>query len=303
KLGLRADPQIRAIIQQAREKTDNISVVMVMATLPPYGKPGQKIDVVVAAFDDAESLNGGVLLRTPLKGVDGEVYAVASGPISTNGGNFGGQAASVAKNHPTTGRVANGGVIEGEVPTNILHQGFFHLLLRDPDVETAGQIAGVVNQIAPRTASIIDPGMVSIRVPESEIYAPFDFVSACLNLRITPATPARVIINERTGTIVCTETVRLSSVAITHGNLIVSVSESPDVSQPAPFSEGQTTTVPRTDVNLTEESRAINIVPTTATVSDLASSLNALGVSPRDLSSIFQMLKESGALHAELEIK
>ncbi|MCA9051228.1 MAG: flagellar basal body P-ring protein FlgI [Planctomycetaceae bacterium] len=303
KLGLRADPQVRAIIQQAREKTNNISVVMVTAKLPPYAKPGQKIDVIVAAFDDAESLNGGLLLRTPLKGVDGEVYAVASGPVSLNGGTFGGQGATVSKNHPTTGRVANGAVIEAEVPTTIIHQGYFHLLLRQPEVRTAMEIAGTVNQVAPETATIVDPGMVTIRIPEQSIYQPFDFISTCLDLSITPATPAKVTINERTGTVVLTESVRISAVAITHGNLIVSVTETPEVSQPAPFSQGETTTVPRTDAAVTEEQRAINVIPTSTTVAELAASLNALGVTPRDLSSILQMLKESGALHAELEIK
>ncbi len=303
KMGLRADPQIRAFIQRAREKTDNISVVMVTATLPPFGKPGQKIDVVVSAFDDAESLNGGVLLRTPLKGVDGAVYAVAGGPVSTNGGEFGGAASSVVKNHPTTGRVAGGGTIEVEVPAKIIHQGVFHLLLRHPSLESAVNIARAVNVIAPETAVIVDPAMVSIRIPYEATYLPYQFMAKCQSLLVTPAMAAKVIINERTGTVVFTEDVRLSGVAITHGNLIVTTVESPEVSQPEAFGAGDTVVVPRTDVGVTEENRRINVIPTNPTVSDLAASLNALGVSPRDLSSIFQMLKETGALHAELELK
>ncbi|MEO2028986.1 MAG: flagellar basal body P-ring protein FlgI [Fuerstiella sp.] len=303
KMGLRADPQIRAFIQRAKEKTDNISVVMVTATLPPNKKPGQKLDVIVAAFDDAESLNGGVLLRTPLKGVDGQVYAVANGPVSTNGGEFGGNAASVVKNHPTTGRVASGAVIEVEVPTKIIHQGVFHLLLRDPSLESASRIAAAVNTSAPDTAVIIDPAMVSVRVPYEQINLPYQFIAKCLALTVTPATSAKVVINERTGTVIFTGDVRVSIVGITHGNLFVTTVESPEVSQPEAFGAGSTVVVPRTDVDVTEESRMINVVPNNASVTDLAASLNALGVSPRDLSVIFQTLKASGALHAELEIQ
>jgi flagellar P-ring protein precursor FlgI len=303
KMGLRADPQIRAFIQRAREKTDNISVVMVTATLPSFRKPGQKLDVIVSAFDDAESLNGGLLLRTPLKGVDGAVYAVATGAVSTNGGEFGGEASSVVKNHPTTGRVPNGAVIEVEVPAKIIHQGVFHLLLRHPSLETAVNIVTAVNTVAPETAVIIDPAMVSVRVPFQANFLPYQFIAKCRSLMVTPAMDAKVIINERTGTVVFTEDVRLSGVAITHGNLIVTTVESPEVSQPDAFGAGDTVVVPRTEVGVTEENRRINVIPANPTVSDLAASLNALGVSPRDLSSIFQMLKETGALHAELELK
>ncbi len=303
KMGLRADPQTRALIQQAREKTDNISVVIVKAMLKPHSMPGQRMDVVVSTLDDAESLNGGQLLRTPLVGVDGNVYALASGSISTNGGSFGGQAATVVKNHSTAGRIPNGGIVEGEIPTKIIHKGVFHLLLHEPSVETASRICEAINMLMPDVAWIETPGMVSVHIPRKFIAAPFQYIAECLKVRVTPDSPARVVINERTGTVVFTENVRLSPIAITHGNLIVTTMESPQVSQPAPFSDGQTVVVPRTDVDVTEETRAINVMDRTSTVHDLAASLNALGVSPRDLSSIFQMLKESGALHAELEIK
>lgn len=303
KLGLRADPQTRELIQQAKEKTDNISIVMVTARFPPHAKPGQRIDVMVAAFDDAESLTGGTLLRTPLKGVDGEVYALATGQVSTNGGTFGGQGATVQKNHPTSGRVPSGAVIEVEVPTRIIHQGHFHLLLRQPNVDTASRIAEAINAVAEPTAYVADPSMVTVRIPNFFAFRPFSYIADCLNIRVQPDTPARVIINERNGTVIFTENVQLSAVAITHGNLIVTTTESPQVSQPAPLSNGQTVVTPSTDVTVTEEERFINVVPNAATVNDLAASLNALGVTPRDLSSIFQMLKEAGALHAELELK
>jgi flagellar P-ring protein precursor FlgI len=303
KLGLRANPQVRELIQQAREKTDNISVVMVTATLPPHAKKGQRVDVVVSAFDDAESLNGGILISTPLTGVDGEVYALAGGSVSINGGNFGGQAASVVKNHPTSGRIAGGAVIEDEVPSTIFKQGVFHLLLRHPEYETARRITEAINGLSPGCAAVIDPAMVAVQVPYEDALAPFDFVARCQELTVTPDILAKVVINERTGTIVFSENVRLSSVAITHGNLIVSTIESPEISQPGAFSEGQTAAVPRTSVDVVEQGTSVNVIDQTGTVADLAASLNALGVSPRDLSSIFQMLKESGALHAELEIK
>ena len=303
KVGLRADPQTRAAVQQIREKTDNISVVMVTARLPPHSKPGQRMDVTVAAFDDAESLNGGVLLRTPLRGVDGEVYAIAMGPVSTNGGIFGGDGGSVQKNHPTTGRVPDGAVIEAEVPTEIIHQGHFHLLLRQPNLETASRMVRVINEAVDPSAWVSDPAMVSVRIPTEYAFRPFDFIAMCLKMTVHPDIPAKVVINERNGTVIFTEDVRLAAVAITHGNLVVTTSETPEVSQPAPLSGGQTAIVPRTEISVVEEERMINVIDQTATVSDLAASLNALGVTPRDLSSIFQMLKEAGALHAELELK
>lgn len=303
RMGLRADPATRAAIQQAREKTDNISVVMVTATLPPHATPGNTVDVVVSAFDDAESLNGGQLIRTPLRGADGEVYAVATGSISINGGNFGGQAASVVKNHPTSGRIPDGAVVEECIPTNIIHSGVFHLLLRRNNLETARRIRDAVNAFADEMAWIQSPAMVSVQIPPDYAATPFQFIAECRALMVSPDVPARVIINERTGTVVFTENVRLSSVAITQGNIVVQTRESPQVSQPNAFGAGETVAVPRTDVEVVEESRAINVIDDTATVADLAASLNALGVSPRDLSSIFQMLKEAGALHAELELK
>lgn len=302
-LGQRSDPTLREQIQRSLEKTNNISAVLVRATLPPHAKKGQRIDVVVSTFDDAKSLQGGELLETFLTGPDGETYVLATGPISINGGNFGGQAATVTKNHATTGRVAGGGVVEVEVPSTVFDQGQFTLLLNHPEFETACRIEKSINTKFPESAFVRDPATVQVRVPSYAMNDPFRFIAGCQELRIVPDTTAKVTINERTGTIIINENVRLSAVAITHGNLIVSTVESPQVSQPAPFSEGETTTVPQTDVNVVEEKTAISVLDQSMTVKDLAASLNALGVTPRDLSSIFQMLKESGALHAEIEIK
>lgn len=303
KLGNRADPSLRENIQRSQEKTDNMSVVMVQAMLPPHAKQGQRIDVIVSAFDNAKSLQGGVLIETPLLGTDGEVYAIASGPVSLNGGEFGGNAATVTKNHPTTGRIAGGGIIEGEVPCTIFEGDVFHLLLNSPSYATADRVSKALNLYSPQCSAVADPATVAIRIPGNALGDPYRFIAECQELMVEPGMIARVVINERTGTVVIGSDVKLSQVAITHGNLIVSTVETPEVSQPNPFSGGDTTVVPRTSVDVTEQGGAINVIDQNITVGDLAASLNALGVSPRDLSSIFQMLKESGALHAQLEMR
>lgn len=302
KLGNRADPMLRENIQRSQDKTDNMSVVVVTAELPPHFKPGQKIDVIVSTFDNAKSLQGGVLVETELTGPDNVVYVIASGPVSTNGGEFGGNAATVTKNHPTTGRVALGGVIENEVPVNIVEQETFQLNLHDPDFTTANRMCQAINLFSPRSASVSNAGAVKVRIPSDALADPFLFISECRELLIEPPMISKVVINERTGTVVMGSSVKLSQVAITHGNLIVSTVETPEVSQPAPFSDGETTVVPRTSVDVTEEGATINVLEQNSTVGELAASLNALGVSPRDLSTILQSLRRAGALHAEIEM-
>ena len=303
KMGNRADPAMRENIQRSQEKTDNMSVVRVTVVLPPHAKNGQKLDVLVSAFDNARSLNGGVLSETVLEGVDGTVYAIASGPVSLNGGDFGGKASSVTKNHPTTGRVPMGAIVEEEIPCRIFDGDVFHFLLRNPQYATADRMSKAINQYSPGSAAVLDPATVAVRLPSSALGDPHRFISECQELTVVPGNTARVVINERTGTIVFGSDVKLSKVAITHGNLIISTAETPEVSQPNAFSEGETTVVPRTSVDVMEQPGVISVIEETVTVGDLASSLNALGVSPRDLSSIFQTLKESGSLHAELELK
>jgi flagellar P-ring protein precursor FlgI len=303
KLGNRADPALRENIQRSQEKTNNISVVGVQVVIPPYAKNGQKLDVIVATLDDAQSLNGGLLAETVLEGVDGKVYAIASGPVSLNGGDFGGVASKVTKNHPTTGRVPMGAIVEEEIPCRIFDGDVFCFLLRSPQFATADRMAKALNLYSPGCAATIDPATVAVRIPSSALADPFRFIAECQELKVSPGNVSRVVINERTGTVVIGSTVKLSQVAITHGNLIVSTTETPEVSQPNPFAGGETTVVPRTSTDVTEQQAVINLIDENVTVGDLASSLNALGVSPRDLSSIFQMLKESGALHAELELK
>ena len=303
RLGVRTDPLVRAVLRDdTRQRTDNLSVVLVSADLTTTAKPGQHVDAMVSAYDDAESLQGGILVMTPLLGVDGEVYATAAGPISLGGFSFSGDAATVQKNHPTSGRIPNGAVVEKSVPIVNADPSCHNLLLREPDLETAQRIAHSINELAPGTARVLDAGTVRVATPvpaEQRI----TFLALIGSQYVSPDTVARVIINERTGTVVIGENVTLSQVAVTHANLSVITGESPEVSQPLPYSRGKTAVVPRTELEVTEESQPIQVFPPAATVGDLAQALNALGVTPRDLSSIFQLLKESGALHAKLEFK
>lgn len=303
KLGDRADPIMRENIQRSQEKTNNMSVVMVQAQLMPHMKEGQRFDVSVSTFDNAISLAGGSLITAELLGPDGEVYALASGPVSLNGGDYGGNASKVVKNHPTSGRIPNGATVEREVPSTMIQNDCFRLLLNQPEFATAERITDAINVYSPGSAAVQDPACVIVRLPSNSIASPFKFVMECRDLMVEPGTVARVVINERTGTIVIGRDVKISKAAITHGNLVVSTVETPEVSQPNPLSNGETVTVPRTSVDVNEQGAAISVMEETITVADLAASLNSLGVSPRDLSSIFQALKEAGALHAELELK
>ncbi len=306
RFGLRGDPEQREQIRtQALDKTDNLSVVTVTAEVDVmHHKNGNAIDVTVSTFDDASSLQGGVLMWTPLYGVDGEVYAVASGPLSIGGFSFSGDAATVQKNHPTTGRISGGAIVEKELCLpDFQNTSEFRLNLNEPDLETASRMAHSINQFWPGHARLVDAGVVEILIAPPYRNNPNQFIAMIQSIRVVPDTRARVVINERTGTVVVGDHVRLSRVAITHANLSVITGETPSVSQPAPFSRGQTTVVPRTNINVLEESGSVNVIDRSVTVGELARALNALGVTPRDLSSIFQQLKAAGALHGELEFQ
>lgn len=304
RFGLRADPTIRAQLRNdSKLKTDSLSVVVVTAELPAFAKKGSRIDVTVSTFDDASSLQGGQLIMTPLVGVNDEVYAVAAGPVSIGGFSFEGQAGSVQKNHPTTGRLAGGAIVEKETCTPVGEDGFVSLLLEEADYETASRIGQAINIVYPGAARIADAATVEVFIPAQHQGDVPNFLSLIGQLPVRPDVKAKVVINERTGTVIIGANVRLSPVLVTHANLAVITAESPVVSQPAPFSDGETVVVPRTDLEVIEEKQPVTIIDQTATVGDLAQALNALGVTPRDLSSIFQQLKAAGALHAELEFK
>jgi flagellar P-ring protein precursor FlgI len=312
RVGNRADSRLReAIRTDTQEKTDNISVVTVTAELSSFARKDGRIDVTVSALDDAESLEGGTLIITPLFGYhrtssgkfEEKVYAVASGAVALSGYRASGEAASVQKNHPTSGRIVNGAIVEEEMPGHIGKSGCFRFLLTHPDAETARRITEAINARLPNSAMTLDAGAVEVHAPPDarDVHG---FIGVIGQLRVQPDVKARVVISEKTGTVVVGENVRISQVAITHGNLTVSTTETPVVSQPAPFNRrGTTEVVPRTDILAEEENRVLHVLDETVTVGDLARALNALGVTPRDLSAIFQHLKAAGALHADLEFK
>lgn len=281
----------------------NVAAVMVTADLPPFAKPGTRIDVLVSSIGDAKTLYGGTLLFAPLKGADGNIYAVAQGPVSIGGFSAGGEGGRVQKNFPTVGRVVGGALIEREVPTSFSQKRMLVLGIRNPDFTTASRMVEAINQaFKGRIAFAPNSGAVNVEIPPEYREEPVSFVTALENLEITPDTIARVVINERTGTVVAGENVRISTVAIAHGNLSIEVRETKEVSQPLPFSQGQTTVTPSTDLSVTEGKSQLFVVRSGATIGDLVKGLNALGVSPRDLIVIFQAIKAAGGLNAELEV-
>jgi flagellar P-ring protein FlgI len=283
-------------------RSTNISAVMVVADLGPFARRGTRIDLTVSSIDDARSLQGGTLLLTPLRGVDGQVYAVGQGAVSVGGFSVAGAAAGIQKNQLNTGRVPNGAMVEKEAPGEIVKDGKLQLLLKDADFNTARLVAKAINQQFPSTALATDAGSVMLCPPLDPNKSPVQLLAEIGLLEIKPDMPARVVINERTGTVVAGEHVTLGTTAVAHGNLFISTTENPQVSQPNAFASGATAIVPRTQTSALEQRARLALVPKSTTVADVARSLNALGVSPRDLISIFQSLKQAGALHAELVI-
>ena len=289
-------------------KSGNISAVMVTAELGPFARTGSRIEVTVSALDDATRLDNGTLIMTPLKGVDGVEYGVAQGPVSVGGyavssgggGGGGGAAASATKNHPTVGRISNGPMVVHEARGKVACNGQLKMLLRDPDYNTARVIAKAIGEKFPGAAFTVDAGTVLVIVPLERITNVVSFISDIGMIEVTPDSPARVVINERTGTIVAGHQVKIATVAVTHGNLAIVTTSEPVVSQPLPFSRGKTTVVQRGQVGVTEQGGSIRVLEQAMTVGDLARALNALGAAPRDLIIIFQALKRLGALHAEL---
>lgn len=284
-------------------KGNNVAAVMVTAALPAFAKTGSRIDVMVSSIGGAESLQGGTLLLTPLRAANSQVYAVAQGAVSTGGFVVRGASAGVAKNFPTVGRVADGALIERELAVAFNEKERLSLALRAPDFTTAARVAAAINAtVFNGAASTPDGGTVDVIVPQEYLGNVVAFVSLIENLEVTPDVESKVVINERTGTIIMGESVRISTVAIAHGNLSIQINESANVSQPLPFSEGQTVVIPQTDVAVQEGRNPIILVNQGVSIGDVVRALNALGVSPRDLIAIFQALKAAGALQAKLEI-
>lgn len=289
-------------------KSKNVAAVTVTAALPPFARTGGRIDVTVSAMGDAKDLQGGTLLATPLYGADGEVYAVAQGAISIGGFSAEGEAASISKGVPTNGYVAGGGIVEKEVDfaLNSLHE--LKMALRNPDVTTARHIAETINiEVAPGVAEVIDPGTVTLRVPDAYEGNVTQLLADVEQIPVKTDQVARVVIDEASGTIVMGENVRIDTVAVAQGNLVVKVEERPLVSQPNPFApdDAETVTVPRTEITVTEAGpgKRMAVLENGASLRDLVTGLNALGVGPRDLMTILQTIKAAGALQAEIETR
>ena len=287
-------------------KTKNVAAVMVTADISAFLKPGSRIDVTVSSMGDAKTLQGGVLLQTPLLGADGRTYAVAQGPVAIGGflgGTGGPGGATVQKNHPTVGAISNGAIVERAIPSQCVHDGTLRLLLVNPDFNSAARMADAINLKWPAIAAATDAATIQVRLPAGYRNRDVPFIADLGLIEIVPDTAARIVINERTGTIVATSTVRISEVAIAHGSLTITVTSNLSVSQPNPMSNsGQTTVVPSTQTNVNEVKGGFTVLAEPPTIDRLAAALNALGVSARDMMAIFQALRRAGALQADLII-
>jgi flagellar P-ring protein FlgI len=291
-------------VDKSLVKVKNVAAVMVTANMPPFARIGNRLDVVVSSIGDAQSLVGGTLLMTPLKGVDGNVYALAQGPISIGGVGASGGGGGVTVNHLLAGRVADGASVEREIPVRLDGKTSLTMMLFTPDFTTARRVSDAINtSLGQPTARMLDSGTIEVHVPENRQSNVASFLADIERLNVIPDSVAKIVVNERTGTVVVGENVQISTVAISHGNLTISVRESAQVSQPQPFSrQGETVVTPDTQVVIEQEKRSLMVVDGGATIGDLVSALNAIGVTPRDLISIFQSIKAAGALQAELEI-
>ena len=285
-------------------QVDNVAAVVVTAMLPPFARAGSEIDVTVSSLGDASSLEGGVLIMTPLFGADGEVYGIAQGPVSVGGFSAGGGGgSSVQKNHPTVGRIAGGATVERELGWKIAGRQEFDLALSVVDFTTARRAVEALNErFGEPVATTPDAGTLRLRIPTSYENDPVAFLAAVESVPIETDRRARVVVNERTGTVVMGEAVTISRVAVSHGSLSVTVSATNEVSQPLPFSDGVTVGVTNDEVTAVEEEARLMVVDGPVTIEELVRGLNAIGVSPRDLISILQAIKAAGALGAELEL-
>jgi flagellar P-ring protein precursor FlgI len=292
--------QFGVTVDEKSVRSKNVAVVSLTAELPPYVRPGQTIDLTVNTMGDAKSLQGGTLLQAPLKAADGNVYAVAQGSVLVGGYSASGAAATATKNVPTAGRIPNGAIVERDVPTDYADGGQMGLLLRTPDFTTAQRISDIINSAFGAISYPSDAGRVVVELPGQYAAAPTAFLAKMEKLEIQPDVPARVAVNERTGTVVMGGDVRISSVAVAHGGLTVSVTEDPNVVQPNPLSGGETATEQRTDITVDEDGSSMIAMPATTTVRELVRVINAIGATPRDVIEILQAINEAGALHGQL---
>ncbi|HTN11478.1 MAG TPA: flagellar basal body P-ring protein FlgI [Acetobacteraceae bacterium] len=288
--------------QEAKLSTKTVAAVMVTAELPSFARTGSRIDVTVSALGDATNLTGGTLLVTPLLAADGEVYAVAQGPLVTGAIAARGAAGSVTKGVPTSARMSNGATVEREVGYQLAAHPKLRLGLRNPDLLTAHRIATTIDRaLGGHLAAATDPRTVALDLSGRNV---IDALTTIQSLRVEPDNPATVVVDEASGTIVMGANVRVSTVAIAQGNLTIRVTETPQVSQPGPLSRGSTVVVPRTNIQVDDgHDRKLGMLQGNVTLRDLVASLNSLGVGPRDMISILQSIKAAGALQADLEVR
>ncbi|MDQ6986512.1 MAG: flagellar basal body P-ring protein FlgI [Mariprofundaceae bacterium] len=292
---------LRDKVNFASVKPKNIAAVMITASLPPFARPGQNLDVNISSVGDAKSLRGGTLLVAPLLGGNGEIYAIAQGSITIGGFTAEGKGASIVKGHPTSGRIPNGARIEKSAPDTLQNdQAHIILNLRQPDFTTARRMTDAINStLGKDMARALNAGSVEVRNPTADAVS---LIARLESIDVTTDHPAVVVIDEKTGTIVMGSEVRIDTVAVAHGNISVSVTENPQVSQPGAFAGGKTTTVDRTDLQVEEAEAKLVVLPKKVSLSDLVEALNAVGATPSDLIAVLQAIKAAGALHAELRV-
>ncbi|MEM7247693.1 MAG: flagellar basal body P-ring protein FlgI [Acidobacteriota bacterium] len=284
-------------------KPKNAALVLLTATLPPFARPGTRLDVTVSTVLDATSLEGGILIQAPLQGADEQVHAVAQGPLVVGGFTIGNGGDAVQRNVPTVARLPQGALVERSAYEPLQGRTTVRVFLEQQDFGTAALAAGAIRErFGQGAAQAVDPATIEVRIPTRWHHDTAEFLALLGSVRVRPDVPARVVINERTGTIVVGETVRISRVAVAHGNLSVAVATEPLVSQPPAFSDGETVETFDSTLRVEEEVALLSVLPRTTSLGDLVSALNALGASPRDVMSILQSLRAAGALHAELVV-
>jgi flagellar P-ring protein precursor FlgI len=295
KMGINVDP--------VQVKVKNVAAVVVTAELPAFASPGMRLDVLVSSIGDAKSLQGGTLMMTPLQGVDGETYALAQGPVSLGGFAAGAGGDTAVKNHPTVATIPSGALVERAVAVPLQLRERLHFVLHQPDFTTADAVSKAMNaQIGQTVATSQDSRTVLVDVPESFQDHVVDYIARLETIEVSVDAPARVVVNERTGTVVMGENVRISTVAVSHGGLSVVITEEPVVSQPSPFGEGKTVVTKERDLSVQDEPSHLMVLPAGVSLGEVVKALNAVGVTPRDLIAILQAMKTAGALSAELVI-